>query len=234
MLIKSLDIDYTDLPSEPTEPVEFISPSTNGQTDFSVNPTFMWSDSPDAGDALMTAVDNDEVFYIDAPVSISSTSWTPGLLLYGYEYELDVSVMNIKDWAGGPEFPTMTDYTGDTFSYSYMIEYLNEIVFTTLIVDIVPDTISTKTKTITCNIWPLDGYDVTEIDLDSIRLNTEIEPVRVSVRRKQQMLVVKFPTSELTLEPGTLELTVSGELTDETPFEGTDSVEVVQKGGKPG
>ena len=131
-LIKSLDIAYDGLPGEPTGPVEFTYPSTNGQTGISINPTFKWSVSPDAGDALMTVVDNDEVVYFDAPVSISSMSWTPGSLLVDHEYELDVSVMNIKDWADGPAFPTTTDDMGDTFSYSYMIEYLNEIVFTTL------------------------------------------------------------------------------------------------------
>jgi len=47
------------------------------------------------------------------------------------------------------------------------------------------------------------------------------------------MLVVKFPTSGLTLEPGPLELTVSGELTDGTTFEDSDTVEVIEKGGKP-
>ena len=131
VLIKSLSINYTDLPGEPTEPVEFTYPSTNGQSGISVNPTFTWSVSPDAGDALMMCVDNDEVVYFVAPVSIASTSWTPGHLLAHHNYELDVFVVNIKDWAGGPAFPTMTDGTGDTFCYSHTIEYLNEIVFTT-------------------------------------------------------------------------------------------------------
>ena len=134
VLIKSLDIAYS-YPVEPTEPVEFTYPSTDGQTDVSVIPTFTWNVSPDAGDALMTVVEDDEVVYFDAPVSTSSTSWTPGPLLADHDYELDVFVVNIKDWAGGPEFPTMTDSTGDTFSYSYTTEYLNEIVFTTLSLD---------------------------------------------------------------------------------------------------
>ena len=85
-LIKSLNIAYSDLPGEPTEPVEFIYPSTDGQTGVSINPTFEWSVSisPDAGDALMTVVENDDLNYFDVPVSISSTSWTPGSLLYGH------------------------------------------------------------------------------------------------------------------------------------------------------
>ena len=88
-------------------------------------------------------------------------------------------------------------------------------------------------KNVTSRIFKI-SYDVTQIDTDSIRLNPEIWPARVSVRKKQQMLVVKFPTSELTLEPDTiLELTVIGEITDGPTFEGTDSVAVVKKGGKP-
>lgn len=130
-VIRSLDIDYTNLPGEPDEPVEFTYPTTNGQTGISINPTFTWSVSPDAGDALMTVIDNDEIFYFDAPVPTSSTSWAPGDLVADHQYELDVFVINIKDWAGGPGFPTMTDSTGDTFSYAHTIEYLNEIEFTT-------------------------------------------------------------------------------------------------------
>jgi hypothetical protein len=100
-------------------------------------------------------------------------------------------------------------------------------------VDIVPDTISTKTKSITCNIWPPNGYDVTQIDQGSIRLNDEIQPVRISVRQHQQTLIVKFPTSQLLLEPGTLDLTVIGSLTDGTTFADSDTVEVIERGGKP-
>ncbi|MHC4192117.1 MAG: hypothetical protein ACYTBX_14615 [Planctomycetota bacterium] len=101
-------------------------------------------------------------------------------------------------------------------------------------IDIVPDTISTRTKSITCYIWPPDGYDVTEIDPESILLEGSISPVRTSLRRKKQMLVVKFPTSELSLTPTPERvLTVTGELTDGTEFEDSDTVEVVKRGGKP-
>jgi hypothetical protein len=111
---------------------------------------------------------------------------------------------------------------------------ISKISFHTIIVDIVPDTITTKTKWITCHIWPPDGYDATQIVLDSIRLNGGVKPVRTSIRKKNQILVIKFPTSGLpSLEPGPLNLTVTGELNDATTFEVTDSVEVVQKGGKP-
>jgi len=240
-LIRSLNIDYTALPGEPTEPVEFIYPSMDSQTGISVNPTFTWSVSPDAGDALMTVIDNDETVYFDAPVSISSTSCTPGPLLDYHDYELDVFVVNIKDWTGGPEFSTMTDNTGDTFSYAHTIEYLNEAYFTTgpepdvsATLDIVADTITQKTKWITCHLR-LPDHDIADVDLDSIQLGGDISAVRASVREKQQMLVVKFSVSELNLapRPEPYSLTVSGELIGGgTTFAGSDDIIVIQKGGK--
>jgi hypothetical protein len=99
---------------------------------------------------------------------------------------------------------------------------------------IAPDTISTRTKTITCYIWPPEGYDVTEIVQRTIRLDPEILPDRISVHSNQQMLVVKFPTAGLNLGPDPERvLTVTGVLTDGTRFEDSDIVEVVQRGGKP-
>ena len=135
-LIKSFDIAYSDLPDEPTAPVNFTYPDINGQTGISINPTFTWNVSSDAGDALMTMVfdgssDADNLVYLEPLMSISSTSWTPGPLSAGQEYDLAVSVANIKDLEDGQAFPTMTDTTGDTFSYTLMIEYLNEIAFST-------------------------------------------------------------------------------------------------------
>lgn len=124
-------------------------------------------------------------------------------------------------------------FFSSTYPYTHKTS-ISRVWFHTIIIDIVPDTITTKTKWITCHIWPPDGYDVTQIVPDSIRLNVDIQPVKTSIRKKQQMLVVKFPTSGLQpLEPGPLDLTVIGELNDATTFEVTDSVEVVRKGGKP-
>jgi hypothetical protein len=131
-LIKSVELDYSGI-GEPSSPVDFIYPSANGQTGISVNPTFRWSVSSGAGDALMMVLEDDvtgELVYLDVPVSISSTSWKPDSLSAGREYELDVSVINIKGWEGGTTFPTMTDDTGDQFAYGLLVEYMNEIEFT--------------------------------------------------------------------------------------------------------
>ena len=48
-------------------------------------------------------------------------------------------------------------------------------------------------------------------------------------------LMVKFDRSDVCeiLDPGDeVEITVTGELTDETPFQGSDTIRVIDKGGK--
>ena len=128
-LFESLSFDYNSLPSESTGPVDFIYPSTNDQSGIGINPTFTWSVSPGAGDALMMVLE--DLVYWDVPFSISSISWTPGSLLAGREYELDISVLKVQDWVG-PDWPTMMTTGGDSFDYSLMNEYLNEISFNTI------------------------------------------------------------------------------------------------------
>jgi hypothetical protein len=98
------------------------------------------------------------------------------------------------------------------------------------VVDVTADTITPRTRSITCNIRPPDGYSVTDIVVESIRLQGTVSPTSTSVR-KGQMLVVKFPTTGLNLQPGDLVLTVTGQLTDGASFQGSDTVTVVEKKG---
>ena len=72
----------------------------------------------------------EDLAYWDVPLSISSIPWTPGSLLADREYELYISAINTKD--RGTAFTTMIDYTGETFSYSFMTEYPNEINSSTI------------------------------------------------------------------------------------------------------
>ena len=129
-LIKSLSFDYSIPPSKPTGPMDFIHLSTIVQSGIGINPTFMGSVNPGPGDALMMVLE--DLAYWDVPLSISSISWTPGSLLADREYELYISVNNIKDWGTGTTFTTMTDYTGDTSSYAPITEHLNEINVSTI------------------------------------------------------------------------------------------------------
>lgn len=231
--------------SQPSSPVDFTYPEYDGQTGIPTHPTFIWAVSPSAGDALwMSLLDCvvDENIYESFPASMTTLSWTPGPLQPNHEYELEVSVINVKNLQPGPELPTMTA-NGDTFEYCLMIEYYNDIEFTTISVpaieaaiDIDPDTLNLQSKGewITCYIWLPEGYDVADIDPESILLNGQVVPDWGRVDETGQMLIVKFNSSEVQdiLEVGEVELTISGELTDGTKFEGTDTITVIDKGGK--
>ena len=121
-----------------------------------------------------------------------------------------------------------SDASGNNHGFLYTIPASSATI------DILADTITPKTKWIKCQIWPPDGYSYADIDIESILLEWQIPVSRYSFNERKQRLVVMFPASGLNLEPSPdpLELTVSGELTDGTAFEGSDFVTVVRKGGK--
>jgi hypothetical protein len=237
-LIKTVQLDYSGL-GEPDSPVDFTYPSDNGQTGISTLPTFTWTVDSGAGDALVVSLDD----YSDIPVPIfvpmDTLSWKPGPLNPEQDYRLYVDILRIKDWTGGRGFPTMT-VGGDKFEYVLDIGNHNDIAFRTgpltevdAVVDLT-DTITPQTKWITCYLW-LEGYDVADIDIDTIRLEGDIPAVRASIRENQQMLVLRFSGSELDLAPGAQPylLTVNGQLIDGSTFTGSDYITVEEKGGKP-
>jgi len=102
-------------------------------------------------------------------------------------------------------------------------------------VDIDPDTLNlaSKGKWITCYIWLGEGYDVADIDSDSIFLEGEIEAEQLLLNEQEQVAIVRFSRSEVQgiLKMGEAELTITGELMDGTVFEGTDVIRVIAKGG---
>jgi len=127
--------------------------------------------------------------------------------------------------------------TGSMASQSNLASFSFTATATGVNIDIVPDTVTTKAKTITCKIWPPSGYDVTQIDEGSIRLNGTIAPYGRAVYRKgttPQYSLFTFPTSGMFTEPSPnpVPLNVSGQLDDGTPFAGTDYVILVKKGRK--
>ena len=103
-------------------------------------------------------------------------------------------------------------------------------------VRIIPRTINlaSKGKWITCYIWLPEDYDVADIDPNSVVLEGEIEPEWFAVDEQQQVAIVRFRRSEVQeiLNTGQVELTITGQLTDGTIFEGTDVIRVIDKGKK--
>jgi hypothetical protein len=110
-------------------------------------------------------------------------------------------------------------------------------------IDIDPDSLNlnSKGKWITCYIELPEDYDVEEIKVSTIKLNDEVpaesRPTGVGDCDDDGIaeLMVKFDRSAVQeiLEAGDeVEITVTGELDVDTKFEGSDTIRVIDKGGK--
>jgi len=110
-------------------------------------------------------------------------------------------------------------------------------------IDINPDTLNlnSKGKWITCYIELPGDYDVEDIKVSTIKLNDEVpaesRPTGIGDCDGDGIveLMVKFDRSAVQeiLEAGDdVEITVTGELDVDTKFEGSDTIRVIDKGGK--
>ena len=99
-------------------------------------------------------------------------------------------------------------------------------------VRIVPRSINLRSggKWITCFIWLPEDYSVQDIDTESILLGNQVKPISVRIDEQLQAFIARFSRRQVqaVLEAGDFELTVSGELTGEIMFQGTDIVKVIE------
>lgn len=105
-------------------------------------------------------------------------------------------------------------------------------------VDINPDAINLKSngKRITAFLSLPEGYNVADIDPDSILLEREIEAELVQVDEDRQVIMAAFNRQQIQniLDIGDAYLTINARLTDGTLFQATDTIKVIDKsGGKP-
>ncbi|MHC4174486.1 MAG: discoidin domain-containing protein [Planctomycetota bacterium] len=89
-------------------------------------------------------------------------------------------------------------------------------------------------KWLTWYMWLPQGYDVVDIIPDSILLNGVMKAAWRWINEPEQVLMAQFRLSEVQniVEPGEVELTVSGKFTNGTKFEGSYTIIVKDKVGK--
>ncbi len=99
----------------------------------------------------------------------------------------------------------------------------------TATIDLHPETLNLKSqgRWVTCHIALSDGYDVADIDTSTVFLEGVV-PAAWSVV-DDDMLMVKFDRSDVQalVDPGQVELTVTGQLADGTEFAGSDTIRVI-------
>ncbi len=132
----------------------------------------------------------------------------------------------------------MVEYHGNSTDTQFLYNALtiSEQPAIEAIIDIDPNTLNlqSKGKWITCYIRLPEDYEVVYVDPDTILLNGQVSSDWSWIDQAEQMLMAKFPRSQVQeiIEPGEVELTVSGELADGTKFEGNDTISVIDKGAE--
>jgi len=103
-------------------------------------------------------------------------------------------------------------------------------------IDIKPTTLNLAStgRWITCHIWLPEDYNITDVNTATVYLEHRVQPEWIWFNEKQNVVMTKFNHSEIQniLEPGEVELTVSGHFLDGTYFLGTDTIKVINKGRK--
>lgn len=103
-------------------------------------------------------------------------------------------------------------------------------------IDMHPNTLNlaSRGKWINCEIWLPEDYNVADVNSHTVFLEDEVQAEWIWFNEKQSVVMAKFNRAALRqiLQPGEVELTVTGYLIDGTYFEGTDTIKVIDQGRK--
>ena len=176
-------------------------------------------------------------------MNLGSTGWVTG---QDYLFEFEFTATSLKVYVNGVLEINITgsfnngrlafyalSQSGVTYSAFMFCNQAN--------VTIKPETLNLKSKGkwVTAYIELPGGYDVSNIDVGTVMLNdhvsAEANPTKIGDYDDDGIidLMVKFDRSAVQeiLEVGDeIEITVTGELTDGTVFEGSDTIRVIDKG----
>ncbi|HIJ53736.1 MAG TPA: right-handed parallel beta-helix repeat-containing protein [Planctomycetes bacterium] len=93
--------------------------------------------------------------------------------------------------------------------------------------------LASQGKWIIVLLWLPEDYNVADIDPNSLLLEYEIGPEQLWVNEEKQVVMARFSREEVQaiLNVGEVKLTITGQLTNGTIFEGRDAVKVIDRGG---
>jgi hypothetical protein len=163
-------------------------------------------------------------------------------LNYSAPWVLDSSELNIYGYDFDFDGFTLTGFLSDGSAFKYieltyassnmnLIE-VGEPLLAEIAIKPKALNLRSKGKWLTCRIWLPEDCNVAEIDPETVLLERRVKADWAWFDEEQQVAMFRFSRSEVVeiLEPGEVELTVTGHLVDGTYFEGTDTIKVIDKG----